>query len=430
MLTDVCGDDGFALGEGVQFINDLLHAQAALLLIREGEFLLVAVQRGQPVFRRQFFDQRKEIAQRGLGIAFDGDIDLDHLVELRRINVDVDELGVAAKHVRLADDAVIETGADIEDEVGFADGLVRIGGAVHAQHAEGQRVRLREDTLAQQGRGDRAAEGFSQHQQFLIGTGDHGTLTGEDHGALGTCEQTGGFFNANLINLEVFFGMVAGQIHRLVKGAGEGALAEVLGNVDQNRTRATRGGDVVGLLGDAGQGIGALDQVVVLHDRGRDVEDVGFLEGVLAQHPTHRLTAKDDHRDAVHLRRHETGDGVAGARAGSDENDGGLASGTGVAVSHVNGTLLMADENELHVRLHRLERIKDRDGCSAGIPEDVLDAEICEGFDERLRAVHFLLAHDDWGENCDLEGENGSGIGNRNLKMGVFGVKIAIPLVS
>ena len=142
----------------------------------------------------------------------------------------------------------------------------------------------------------------------------------------------------------------------------------------------------------------------MLHDRGRDVEDVGLLESIFAQHPAHRLAAEDDHRNAVHLRRHEAGDGVASARAGGDENDGGLAGGAGVAVSHVNGTLLMADENELHVRLHGLQRIKDRDGRATGVAEDILNAEIGEGFDERLRAVHFLLTHDDWGENCDLRG--------------------------
>jgi hypothetical protein len=82
----------------------------------------------------------------------------------------------------------------------------------------------------------------------------------------------------------------------------------------------------------------------------------------------------------------------------------------------------VADENELHVRLHGLQSVKDRDGCATGVAEDILDAEICEGFDERLRAVHFLLAHDGWGENCDLEGENGCELEKYSRKIDFSGV--------
>ena len=354
VLAHIGGDDGLALGERIEFINDLLHAETALLLIREGELLFVAVQCGQPVFGGQFFDEGQQVTQRGLGIAFDGDVHLDHLVEFRRVDVDVDQLGVAPEHGGLTNDAVVKAGADIENKVCLDDGLICISGAVHAQHAQGERVRFREDAFAQQGGSDRAAEGFRQREQFLISTSDHGPLTSDDHGALSSCQKLSGFLDAGLINLEVFFGMIAGQIQRLVKGAGEGALAEVLRNIDQHRTWTTRGGDVVGLLRDAGQGIAALDQVVVLHHRGRDVENVRFLEGVLAQHPAHRLAAEHDHRHAVHLRSHQASDRIASARAGGDENDSRLTRGAGVTIRHVDGALLMADEDELHVRLHGL----------------------------------------------------------------------------
>ncbi len=52
---------------------------------------------------------RQQLGQRRLCIAADRHVHLDHLVELRRVDVDVDELSIAAKHVRLADDAVIES---------------------------------------------------------------------------------------------------------------------------------------------------------------------------------------------------------------------------------------------------------------------------------------------------------------------------------
>jgi hypothetical protein len=68
----------------------------------------------------------------------------------------------------------------------------------------------------------------------------------------------------------------------------------------------------------------------------------------------------------------------------------------------VDGSLLVADEDELHVRLDRLEGVEDRDRGAAGVAEDVLDAEVGEGFDERLCAVHFPAFEDVAGENLEL----------------------------
>ena len=164
---------------------------------------------------------------------------------------------------------------------------------------------------------------------------------------------------------------------------------------------------MIRLTSDAGQRIGAFDQEVVLHDGGRDVEDVRLLEGILPEHPGDLLTAEDDHRHAVHLRGHEAGDGIASAGAGGDENHSGLAGGTGIAIGHVNSALLVADEDELHVRLDRFESVEDRDRRAAGVTEDVFDAEVGESFDEGLSAVHFLLTHGFGCENWYFEHQSG-----------------------
>ena len=396
MLADVGGDDGFAFGELVELVDDLLHAEAALLFVGEGEFLFVGVEVLEPLGGGEFFDEGEEVTEDGFGVALDGDVDLDHFVELGGVDVDVDEFGVAAEHVGFADDAVVEAGADVEDEVGFAEGVVGVGGAVHAEHAEGEGVGFGEDAFAEEGGGDGAAEGFGEHEEFFVGAGDHGALAGEDDGALGLGDEFGGFFDGGLVDFEGFLGVVAGEVHGFVEGAGEGGLAFVFGDVDEDGSRAAGGGDVVGLFGDAGEVIGFLDEEVMFHHGLGDIEDVGFLECVFAEHPGDGLAAEDDHGDGVHLGGHEAGDGVAGAGAGGDENDGGLAGGAGVAVGHVNGALFVADEDELHVRFDGFEGVEDGEGGAAGVAEDVLDAEVGEGFDEGLGAVHGGCVHKIW----------------------------------
>jgi hypothetical protein len=156
---------------------------------------------------------------------------------------------------------------------------------------------------------------------------------------------------------------------------------------------AAGGGDVVGLAGDAGKGIGILHQVVVLHHRHGDAEDVRLLESILAEHPGHGLAGDHDHRHGVHHRGHQAGHGIAGTGAGGHQYGGGLAGGAGVAVGHVDGALLVADEDELHLRLDRLKSVEDGNRRSTGVAENVLDAEVIERFDQGLCAVEFLFAH-------------------------------------
>ena len=187
--------------------------------------------------------------------------------------------------------------------------------------------------------------------------------------------------------------MISGKLQRGIHIAGEGALRNVLGHIDQHRAGATGGRNVVSLAGNARQRVGFLHEVVVLHHRNGDAENVGLLEGVLAEHPGHGLTANDEHRHGVHHGGHETGDGVAGAGAGGHEHRGGAAGRAGVAIGHVHGTLLVAHEDEFHLGLHRLQGVENRNRGTAGIAENVLDAEVVEGLDERLGAVHGRFAH-------------------------------------
>ena len=100
----------------------------------------------------------------------------------------------------------------------------------------------------------------------------------------------------------------------------------------------------------------------MLHHRNRDAENVRLLEGVLTEHPGHRLTGDHEHRYRVHHRRHQSGHGISSTGAGCHQHSGGTTGGAGVAICHVDRTLFVADEDELHLGLDRFERVEDRDG--------------------------------------------------------------------
>ena len=68
-------------------------------------------------------------------------IDALDLVDLGRIDVEVrDELGAAGKFGDVAGDTIVESRTKSEQAIAIIDGVVGEGGAVHAEHAHGQRI--------------------------------------------------------------------------------------------------------------------------------------------------------------------------------------------------------------------------------------------------------------------------------------------------
>ena len=281
---------------------------------------------------------------------------------------------------------------------------------MHAKHAERKRVGLGENALAEQRGGDWRVERLGKITQLLVGARDHATLARKNHWALGLGDEVGGLLHRFRTNFLRRFWMISRKLQRSIHVTSEGTLRNVLGHIDQHRTGATSGRNVISLAGDARQRVGFLHEVVVLHHRNGDAENISLLEGVLAEHPGHGLTANHQHRHRVHHRGHQAGDGVAGAGAGGHQHRSGAASRAGIAIGHVHRALLVTHEDEFHLRLHRLQGVENRNRGTAGIPENVLDPEIVEGPDERLCAVHGRFAHKigvgegkfiDWQVNCN-----------------------------
>ena len=88
-------------------------------------------------------------------VADQADVHLDVLADLRRVDVDVDLLGVRRVGLEVAGDAVVEAHAEREQQVGFLDRGVDPRLAVHAHHAEVERVRRRDAAEAEQRHRDR-----------------------------------------------------------------------------------------------------------------------------------------------------------------------------------------------------------------------------------------------------------------------------------
>lgn len=167
VLADVGGDDRIAAGDLVEFVDDLLHSQAALLAVGERVFLFPAIDFFKPRAGIEPGDAFVDLDKCGFGIADDFDVRVDHLVHFGGVDIDMDDFGVGAEFGGLANDSVVETGADVDQQVAAADGFIGVGGAVHAEHAEGKFVLLGEHALTEQSGSDRATQGFGQLSEFV-----------------------------------------------------------------------------------------------------------------------------------------------------------------------------------------------------------------------------------------------------------------------
>ena len=98
-------------------------------------------------------------------IADDRQIDLDVLVDRRRIDVDMDFLRAGREGVEPAGDAVVEARADRDHQIAIVHRPIRLPGAVHAEHAEPLRIGGRKGAEPHQRRGDGKAGELDQFAQ-------------------------------------------------------------------------------------------------------------------------------------------------------------------------------------------------------------------------------------------------------------------------
>jgi len=329
-------------------------------------------------------DQLIELGEDAADVTDQGDGDLDILADGGGIDVDVDDLRPGGELAHLAGDAVIEAHADGDEEVGLLDGIVGVGGAMHAHHLESEGVGLGKGPQSHQGGGDRRLDVAGQKGQFAGGAAGDDSAAGEDDGPFGTVDAGGGFLDLGQVAGDG--GLVAADAHLFRIGNGGCGLLDILGDVDEDGTGTAAAGDIKGRFEQAGQLIDLVDEEIVFGDRAGDAEHIRFLKGVVADQAGRDLAGYGHQRNGVHIGGCQSGDQIGGAGAGGRHTDPDLARGAGEAVGGMRSPLLMAGEIEGHPR--RIECIKDVDHHTARISEEGAHTLLLQGVDDHLCAGH------------------------------------------
>ena len=337
-------------------------------------------------------DRLEQLPQDGARVADQPDGDGHVLADLRRIELDVDHLRPAGEGREVSRHPVIEPEPDPDDQVGLLDGAVHVHLAMHARHAQVQRVRLRERADPEQRGDDRNAGPLGERPELVVGVAQDDAVPGHDERPLGSADQPDGLDDRHRRRASHQAGPPRFRRARRGLGAGQLLVLHVLRHVEQHGTRPAFAGHRERLVDRVRQLLDVLDQPAVLGDRLGDPDDVGLLEGVPPDHRAGHLTGDRHQRRVVHVGRGDPGHQVRRPRSRGRDAHAGTSAGPRIPVRRVGRRLLVPHQ---HVAQRGIlgQRVVERHDRAARVAEHQLDALVLQGPAEDLRAGQQLLRH-------------------------------------
>src|SRR5712692_3033201 len=337
------------------------------------------------------FDVRCEPFKYFTRIPDEGRVNLYVLVDFGAVDFNVDLAGALGVSAQVAGDAVVKTHANGDEKVGLLNSVVNPGFAVHAHHAEVERIIGREAADAEERHGDRI---IARSDELLKGAhraGNHDAVAGEKDGAFGGVQHLDGAVEFGLVVI------VADALGRKFwRGRFpvefSGSLLRIFGDVDKDRSGTSAIRDQKGLAESARNALRFRDHYVVLGDGHGDARDIDLLKRVGAQDFAADLAGNANDWRRVQHGCGNSGNHVRCARTRCGHGDADATAGAGVTIGHVCGALFVAHEDVVQLRF--AERVVHREDSAAGIAEDFAHAETRERFakDFRTGELHRVLA--------------------------------------
>src|SRR6266581_3064537 len=391
VLADVGDDDCFAAGFLPEIVDDVRGVEMAAvgqaLYVADGGIAFEFVDVSDPLAAVERLEAGQQFFENLARIADERGIHFDVLIDFGAVDFDVNLAGLLRVGAQIAGDAVVEAHAHGDEEIGVLNGVVHPGLAVHAHHAEVQRIACRECAEAEERHGHGEISGADEFLKNAHRARNQDAVAGENDGPLRGVEELDGARELLLVViLAIALEREIGRSILPVELAG--GLLRVFGHVHEDRPRAAGGCNDKRFAKRPRDIFGAGNNHIVLRDGHGDAGDVGFLEGVRAEELAADLAGDANNRRGIKHGGGDARDHICCARAGSGHGDADAAARAGVPVGHVRGALLVADEDV--VNGGSAQRVVGRQNRPARVAEEVLHAEAHECFAEDFGASHFF----------------------------------------
>src|SRR5258708_24449439 len=135
------------------------------------------------------FEAGQQLLEDFARVADESGVDFDVFVDFRAVDFDVNLARFLCVRAEIAGNAIVKAHSNSDQQIRFLDCVIDPGFAVHAHHAEIERIAGREAANAEERHGYWEIPGVHELVEHAHRAGDHDSVPREDQGPLGGVEQ-------------------------------------------------------------------------------------------------------------------------------------------------------------------------------------------------------------------------------------------------
>ena len=267
--------------------------------------------------------------------------DNDIFIDLRGIDIDLQDLRVFGECLRVSCHTVAEPCPNDYEKVAFADPVVGGLRAVHSQHSRIPRICSRECPFPHQGIRDRRIQLFHKFFQLSAGPGSHCAAAHKDIRLFRSLEHRNGARGLFFIHMRLV-GNIFPEFFFLILCD---CCRDILRDIHEHRPRPSRPRDAERLADRIRQLCHIFYNETVLCDGHCDPCDIDLLETVLPEERYAHITGDGHDGDGIHVRGGDPGHQVRRPGPAGRQADADFARCPRIPVRRVRRALLMGSED-------------------------------------------------------------------------------------
>ena len=397
VLTHIGDHNGLVVCGLAHTAHYLTHEQRTLGGVKCSIYHLVVFLLGigfetiYPCLMLGFLYEFGNLCQCLLAIAQHGHCGLHYLAHLGGVYLEVNNLCLLGIGVEVASNTVVKAHTHGDKQVALVGHHIGSQVAMHAQHTHVKGMMCGSGRKTEHGLTEGNLCLLGQSKQLLASTCYLHALTNEHQRLHALVDEFGSLLYGTL------FGsghrvVAADEIHRLGLILYQCRLC-ILGKVQYHRTGTTALGNIESTRYSPGDILGTAYLVVPLADGLCHTHYVHLLKGIRTQHGSTHLTAYHHHGSGVYHGICHTGDGVHGTGTRGNDGTSHLATHTGIALSCMYGSLLVAHQYVMQRILVVVECIVGGHDGTTGISEEDIHTLVLKRAHQCLGTCYLCCFH-------------------------------------
>ena len=366
MLSNICCYNVILAQQLIDLAHQLVRTKDSIIILR------LVIHTSLPVLdlflpRRMVctMNQRHQRFQYVICITDNAVRNADILIDLRRVDIHLDNLCAGCKITHLGCHTVRETGTQCNNQIRLVYCPAGGNPAMHTNQAQIQRVCRIQCANAHQGMACRHIGTMHKLAEQLTGIGGQHAAAKQDDRTLTLINHLCHLFDLVMLDLRLRTRLDCRLVLKFTDRRGD-----ILGNINQNRARTVTHGNFICLTDGICQLLYMTDHKVMLGDRHGHTCNIDFLEAVTSDKGRTDIGSNGNHRDGIHKCRCDTGNQIGGTRAGCCKTYANLAGCACITVCRMGRTLLMCSQDMADTVGILIKLIINIEGCTARITEN------------------------------------------------------------